>query len=391
MSVPDVIYSRELAVVCRVYLDEMYLGRMTDDRTFYCRVGIEGNDTLVYKVYNDHHIRLYDSAMIDKVVRKVKQLPEYDSVVSSLRYSRYRKIMSPTWDFIFQIKNTPSVPSREFIEERLSSLSVDEYIPLSFQESEPTHESVRTSLELEAVGTINPIMFKEKKRSKYVDENLEQRYKKLHDKWELSKSMFEAKEAIRKESYLRRQKEKKYFEYLLSEDYSTVAVLARNAAEEFMKQTDLIADVSCSPDSNTVYASMSLPAIDDLPKSTAKYNAKGAVSLKQKSSLDLNMEYISGCTGVSFVLAGYLFRSSLSIDNVQVSAYTQRRDNQTGNIKDTYLYSVKFDRARFVTVDHRNCPIYRTFCTFPHKIDISGIGQMKEIEPLPVPKSIIED
>ena len=69
----------------------------------------------------------------------------------------------------------------------------------------------------------------------------------------------------------------------------------------------------------------------------------GSLKEKKKTQAELREEYAKLVFGLAICVSSHTFNVSPSIKRIIISGYTQRR-NKAGDIKDEYVYSLKFDR-----------------------------------------------
>lgn len=118
---------------------------------------------------------------------------------------------------------------------------------------------------------------------------------------------------------------------------------------------------------SVVYIDLDLPEIEDLPR-------------KNKSKEELQSDYKNYVFGLSIFISSYIFNISPDIKNIIISGYTQRRDN-IGEIKNVYLYSIKFDRVLLSNINYRNDDPYKTCMMFENRCILELDNSLKEIKP----------
>lgn len=84
-------------------------------------------------------------------------------------------------------------------------------------------------------------------------------------------------------------------------------------------------------------------------------------------------------TGLGFLIGGIAFLTSSGIDNVLVSAYTQRVDKKDGQTKDDYIYSIEFDSENFSKLNFTKIDPIIAFKNFKHKMELSSSFVFKTI------------
>ena len=71
---------------------------------------------------------------------------------------------------------------------------------------------------------------------------------------------------------------------------------------------------------------------------------------------------------------------SFDIERILISSYTQRR-NSEGDLKDEYIYSIKFSRNVFEETDLKKVDPYEFCMNFENRCHILSNKTMKEIVP----------
>jgi hypothetical protein len=88
--------------------------------------------------------------------------------------------------------------------------------------------------------------------------------------------------------------------------------------------------------------------------------------------------------GVGFRIAGELFAALPNTIGIVLSAYSQRSDKTTGQIKDEYLYSVRIPREKWMNINFDNLgevDIIEAFSQFELRREMSKTGIFKPIDP----------
>src|SRR5690606_3173172 len=106
----------------------------------------------------------------------------------------------------------------------------------------------------------------------------------------------------------------------------------------------------------------------------------GKLSVKKKSDKQLKQEYAQCVTGLGLLVAGISFMASAGIENVEVSAYTQRIDKKDGQRKDEYIYSIQLGREEFSKLNYSKIDPIMAFGNFDHKMELSRLFTFNTIE-----------
>lgn len=131
---------------------------------------------------------------------------------------------------------------------------------------------------------------------------------------------------------------------------------------------------------NTMHIDTDLPEIEDIPNMLVERSINGTVKEKKKTQETIRKEYNQVIFGLAIVIVSHVFDLSPMVEKVVISAYTQRR-NKLGDLVDTYVYSLKFERSQFehIRVDLKD-PL--EFClNTTNRINMTTSYLLKEITP----------
>lgn len=95
----------------------------------------------------------------------------------------------------------------------------------------------------------------------------------------------------------------------------------------------------------TLWLDLDLPEIEDIPQEEASQLESGKMKVKNKTQTELREDYAKCVFGFALTFAAGLLNVSTAIDQVVISAYTQRRDT-AGNLNDDFIYSIVFPREK---------------------------------------------
>ena len=108
-------------------------------------------------------------------------------------------------------------------------------------------------------------------------------------------------------------------------------------------------------DSSTMELDVDLPEIEDMPTRIASPAARGLrVNFKNKTEADVRRDYLRLVHGIVFRVAGEAFANLPTLQQVTVSAFTQRKDRATGNEADEYVLSVRIHRTDWSRINFEN-------------------------------------
>lgn len=154
------------------------------------------------------------------------------------------------------------------------------------------------------------------------------------------------------------------------------------AIGDWLSQLSLPIDfnVSYEYEGGALFVDMDLPEIEHLPAVKAKQLASGQLKRADKTRKELKAEYARCVFGLGMFCASYFFCVTPHMEKILLSAYTQRR-NTKGDVEDTYIYSVVFDRDGFEQPGYQQTDPEAFVCKFKNRMNKSADGTLKKIEP----------
>ena len=125
---------------------------------------------------------------------------------------------------------------------------------------------------------------------------------------------------------------------------------------------------------------LDLPEIEDMPQNALSELADGTVKIKKKTKKQQYEDYRTCVFGLGEYVASHAFAVVPQAEKIVVSAYTQRRDEKTGDLLDVFIYSVVFERSAFVK-DYQDKDPYDFCGGLKSRFYVLASGVMKEIAP----------
>ncbi|MGN0995339.1 MAG: DUF4236 domain-containing protein [Candidatus Ventricola sp.] len=110
---------------------------------------------------------------------------------------------------------------------------------------------------------------------------------------------------------------------------------------EFSIQTDMV------PEKATVMIDLDLPEIEDMPQDKLTELADGTLKIKKKTQKESRADYQTCVFGLGAYVAAHVLNLAPAARQAVVSAYTQRRNEKTGDVEDVFIYSVVYTRDAF--------------------------------------------
>jgi len=133
-------------------------------------------------------------------------------------------------------------------------------------------------------------------------------------------------------------------------------------------------------DKGIIMIDLDLPEIEDMPQNKLTELADGTVKIKTKTKKEQYEDYRTCVFGLGEYVASHVLAIVPQAKKVVVSAYTQRRDEKTGENLDVFIYSVVFDRADFKK-DYQELNPYDFCSDLPSRFYVLASGVMKSIVP----------
>ena len=133
-------------------------------------------------------------------------------------------------------------------------------------------------------------------------------------------------------------------------------------------------------DKCAIMIDLDLPEIEDMPQNTLAELADGTVKIKKKTQKQQREDYKTCVFGLGEYVASHVFAVVPQAQKIVVSAYTQRRDEKTGEAEDTFIYSVIFERGSFVK-DYQTRDPYDFCSDLTSRFYILASGMMKKVTP----------
>lgn len=295
-----------------------------------------------------------------------------------------------------------------------------EWKKLSFDDVEPTIESVSDELVEEAKETISAFFpWKQSKlRKAYVAEHFEERFKEKHDAWESKRKAFESfqKELLDKteekrkivnnlrksknnyiskratelyDAELKAWEEEKvdfYETFLMSmqnvidgdKDYVITAISSLFPDEEL--PMEYFVDFVYEEEKGKVMVDLDLPEIEDIPEKKIVLTQSGKKSIRMKGQTDLRFDYAHCVFGLAMYVAYSIFNVSLKIQEIEISGFTQRKDSNSAVATDQYIFLVSFTRDLFSKIDYTRLSPIQIMDFFRHCFNMTKSYDLKQID-----------
>lgn len=165
-----------------------------------------------------------------------------------------------------------------------------------------------------------------------------QRHKAYTSVWKARKAAHDTEQLVYAEQFVT----------LLMTDEGLMTEVLIAELEQLDWPRETLVDFQLDLDAKQIWMDLDLPGVDSIPLHSAQL-ASGAQSLqlKTKSKAQRDREYALYTHGVVFRMIGVLLASLPAIDEIIVSGYTPRVNQETGFEQDEYLLSVRVPRQGF--------------------------------------------
>jgi hypothetical protein len=176
------------------------------------------------------------------------------------------------------------------------------------------------------------------------------------------------------------------FEKLICDDPAFIAQHLEDQLGQISWPHQTSVTIQVAHNCNSITMDLDLPEIEEFPSRITSVPTRGYTiasrTMKQHDLLDLYSRHVHG---IGFRIAGEAFDVSPSVAQVTLSAYTQRIARQTGEIVNTYIYSVRIERREWEQINFGNLDaldVVAAFERFTLRRKISRKGDFEAIAPI---------
>jgi hypothetical protein len=219
--------------------------------------------------------------------------------------------------------------------------------------------------------------FLQSERDKVDKENKELYERSLieFNEWTKNKAIFD--EAEKKRKYI--------IEEGIYKEMESMELMLEHTLENVTWPHETNISTELKNDGKVVYIDVDLPEIEDMPSKMAIVSKRGfKLLVNEMTQQQIQKLYMRHVHGVGFRLIGEVFCALPIAAGIVLSAYSQRPDKATGQIKDEYLYSVRVSRDIWNNINFNNLTeidIVEAFSLFDIRREMSKTGVFKSIEP----------
>ena len=319
-----------------------------------------------YKIEKDRMQQEHDKEMLEKIIEYNKTNNE----LMNINKLCAEKIFSEQ-DYLSELEN----------------LQEEKYKIKTFEQIEPTEESVKKDLLKKATKEIKSfaIWSLNKKRNEYVESKYKEEYKIKHDEWIKQKDDFELNEKkveIETNAKYREEFEnrKAYLKNIIDGEEECIC----NDIDIWFKELELPFECDINYEyfikENKLLIDLDLPEIEEFPNKKAVQLTSGNMKLKNKTQTELYEDYKNYVFGLALFITSHIFNISPKIYNIVISGYTQRRNNK-GELNDDYVYSIIFNREILGQCDLTKGDSFDICMKFENRCNVNANNSLKTIEP----------
>lgn len=195
-------------------------------------------------------------------------------------------------------------------------------------------------------------------------------------RWKSERALFEARE----------EEESMKFDRLLRTDLGFMQQVLEDNLQDITWPRETLVSFEVRDNGKTVDLDVDLPEIEDLPRRVTSVPERGyKLTLKELKGKALQELYSRHVHGIGFRIIGEVFATLPTVEQVTLSAFTQRDAPATGQRSDTYVYSVRVLRSEWAKINFKNLAavdIVASFERFEVRRKIGRTGVFEPIIPL---------
>jgi hypothetical protein len=194
-------------------------------------------------------------------------------------------------------------------------------------------------------------------------------------KWKREKALFERLE----------DEESKKFDQMLRTDTNFMQQVLEDNLQDIAWPRETLVSFEVQNAGKSVALDVDLPEIEDLPRKVTTVPERGyKLNVKELKGKALQELYARHVHGIGFRIMGEVFATLPTVEEVTLSAFTQRDAPDTGQRSDTYVYSVRVKRGDWMRINFKNLPavdVVGSFEPFTLRRKIARNGAFEAIIP----------
>ena len=197
-------------------------------------------------------------------------------------------------------------------------------------------------------------------------------------KWQRERALFDKLE----------DEESKKFDQMLRSDTDFMQQVLEDNLRDISWPRETLVSFEVQNGGKSVALDVDLPEIEDLPRKVTTVPERGyKLNVKELKGKALQELYAHHVHGIGFRIIGEVFATLPTVEEVTLSAFTQRDAPDTGHRSDTYVYSVRVKRTDWARINFKNLAaidIVAAFEPFTLRRKIERNGAFEAIVPLDV-------
>ena len=205
---------------------------------------------------------------------------------------------------------------------------------------------------------------------------LQRLYREEVSRWESERTLFETRE----------EAESMKFDQLLRTDLEFMQQVLEDNLQDITWPRETLVSFEVRDNGKTVDLDVDLPEIEDLPRRVTTLPERGyKLTVKELKGKALQELYSRHVHSIGFRIIGEVFATLPTVEQVTLSAFTQRDAPATGQRSDTYVYSVRVLRSEWAKINFKNLAavdVVASFERFEVRRKIGRTGAFEPIVPL---------
>lgn len=335
----------------------------------------------------------------EAVLRRIKASQSYKNIIEQLEKNRqqraaqiYKNAYTENEKFLNIHRMASPVDKREAYIQQRDRIQLKKYRKAVFSNPKPTEGDIRSKLEIEAEKAVTTKAFWKATglRKQFVEEQLNQKYQEAMAQWEKERAEFEAEqdeiELEKNEEYQEEYDENvDYMNRIIEGDYDTVCDAIDTWLEDCTLPVEMNVDYDYFAPQGMLLLDVQLPGMNAISQMEI-VKLKTGIKEKQKSQTTLNEEYATLCFSLALFLAVNIFNLSPGINYIILSGYVLGR-NSTGDVINSYLYSIKFVRRQMEGAIPERLNAVKACMFFENRCNLTSTMQFRPIEPFATTES----
>ncbi len=193
--------------------------------------------------------------------------------------------------------------------------------------------------------------------------------------WEKLKADHDASELARK----------KFLEIDIFKNSSDMEVYLEEKLHEIVWPRETTVSLEIEDNGLLVMLDVDLPEIEEMPHRTATFPQRGyKLAVKEMSPTQVQKLYMRHVHAIGFRIVGETFSALPTVQQVVLSAYSQRPNPVNGQVSNEYLYSVRVRRNDWARIQFdrlQSIDVIESLAQFELRRDMTKTGVFRAIDP----------